>query len=349
MTYTKFRHGRIFCVNRMKPLLIPSCLIFILLLVGCSQPNPVYNDSSPGKRTSTSPSPITEVSEVSESNPAQTNPKTTPPERTTRTNAPMPTKPNTRQPNLPRRSITQTAASALSTNAPNALPTKTPHPDLPPAPIQIFGPGPGSKVTSPIQVEAQLTSQGGKLLRIELRGEDGRLLSRIVKLPNVYPWSSAQLSLPLFFEISTPTESARLTISVDDQHGRTMDLNSIDLILQAAGDPALYPASSLEQALVIQQPKAGQRISEGSAAVQGVYHGDILLPIRAELISQDGKILGYRMAANSINPNEDFGQFSAEISYSIERKIPARLVVYIDSENGGQTLHLSSVEIVLDP
>jgi hypothetical protein len=245
--------------------------------------------------------------------------------------------------------VAPTADIAASARAPTALPSIIPQLDAPPAPIQIFGPGPGSKVTSPIQVETQLTTQGGKLLRIELRGEDDRLLSRIVKLPNVYPWSSAQLSLPLFFEISAPTESARLTVSIEDQHGRTMDLNSTGLILLSSGDPTLYPASSLEQALVIQQPTSNQRISGGIVPVHGVYHTDSLPSLRVELISQDGKILGHRMAASSINPDGGSGQFKTGISYSIERRTPARLVVYIDSENGGQIMHLSSVEIILDP
>ena len=322
----------------MKPLLIPSCLVCLLLSVGCSQASPVYSDSSPRKGPA-----------VSVSSTAQTRPGTTPSVRPSRTEASTPIKPNTRQPTRNQRGATPTASSAISTSPPTALPPNTLQPEITPAPIQIFGPGPGSEVTSPIQVESQLTSQAGKLLRIELRGEDGRLLSRIVKLPNIFPWSSAQLSLPLFFEISSPSENGRLTVSVDDQYGRTMDLNSTGLVLLSSGDPTLYPASSLEQALVIQEPAAGERISGGIVPVEGIYHGEILLPLRAELISQDGKILGQRMAASSINPAENSEQFSAEIPYSIEVQIPALLVVYIDSENGGQILHLSSVEILLEP
>jgi hypothetical protein len=187
------------------------------------------------------------------------------------------------------------------------------------------------------------------LLRIELRGDDGRLLSRIVKLPNVYPWSSAQLSLPLFFEISSPSENGRLTVSIDDQYGRTMDLNSTGLTMVSSGDPTLIPASSLAQALVIRQPAAGERISGGIVPVEGIFQGDVRLPIRAELISQDGKILGHRMAAASMHPDGLSGQFNTGISYSVVTKTPARLVVYIDSENGGQILHLSSIEITLEP
>ena len=100
-----------------------------------------------------------------------------------------------------------------------------------PVQIQINNPGSGSRVTSPIQVVSQLSLQGAKLIRIELRGEDGRLLSRILKTPSVFPWSSASVSIPLLFEIRAPEQPAFLSISAEDLYGRVIALNTSMIML----------------------------------------------------------------------------------------------------------------------
>lgn len=243
--------------------------------------------------------------------------------------------------------VIPTLTFSLSTLAP--LVNETRQPNIRESPIQIFGPGERSKVTPPIQIEAQLSSNTGKLLRIELRGAGGRLLARQVKIPTIIPWSSANISIELFYEINTPAEAGRLTISVDDQHGRTMDLNSVNILLLPTGVAELLPSSALNQVIIIQEPAPGKAIKDGTVLVSGLARTDLRHPLKVELISEDGKILGQRLATNPQSTSEVYGVFTAEVPYSVPGPTSARLIVFEDEENRDEITHLSSVEIILKP
>jgi hypothetical protein len=230
-----------------------------------------------------------------------------------------------------------------------ALATETQQPNIRDSPIQIFAPGERSKITPPIQIEVQLSSNTGRSLRIELRGAGGRLLARQVKIPTTIPWSSAKISVKLFYEIRTPTEAGRLTISVDDQHGRTMDLNSVNIHLLSTGAAELLPSSALKQVIIIQDPAPSKVIKDGTVLVSGLARTDLRHPLKVELISEDGKILGQRLATNPQSTSEDFGVFTAEVPYSVTEPTPTRLIIFEDEENRDEITHLSSVEIILKP
>jgi len=243
--------------------------------------------------------------------------------------------------------VIPTSTFSLSTLPPHA--TETRQPNIRDSPIQIFEPGERSKVTPPIQIEAQLSSNTGRLVRIELRGAGGRLLARQVKIPTIIPWSSANISVKLFYEIRTPVEAGRLTISVEDQHGRTMDLNSVNILLLPTGAAELLPSSALKQVIIIQDPAPGKVIKDGTVLVSGLAHTDLRHPLKVELISEDGKILGQRLATNPQSTSELYGEFTAEVPYSVTGPTPARLIIFEDEENRDEITHLSSVEIVLKP
>jgi hypothetical protein len=242
---------------------------------------------------------------------------------------------------------TPTLTFSLSTLPP--LATETRQPNIQDSPIQIFGPGERSKVTTPIQIEAQLSSNGGRLLRIELRGAGGRLLARQVKTPTTIPWSSAKISVKLSYEIRTPAEAGRLTISVDDQHGRTMDLNSVNILLLPTGAAELLPSSALKQVIIIQEPAPGKVIKDGTVLVSGLARTDLRHPLKVELISEDGKILGQRLATTPQSTSESYGVFAAEVPYLVPGLTPARLIIFEDEENRDEITYLSSVGIVLKP
>ena len=175
------------------------------------------------------------------------------------------------------------------------------------------------------------------------------MLARQVKIPTTIPWSSANISVKLSYEIRTPAEAGRLTISVDDQHGRTMDLNSVNILLLSTGAAELLPSSDLKQVIIILDPAPGKVIRNGTVHVSGLARTDLRHPLKVELISEDGKILGQRLATNPQSTSEEYGVFTAEVPYWVPGPTPARLIIFEDENNRDEITHLSSVEIVLKP
>lgn len=227
--------------------------------------------------------------------------------------------------------------------------TFTPLPDIPNARVQIFRLGELSLVTSPLDVSARLTSRVGKVVRVELYGEDGRLLARQVKVYTRIPWTTAILEMKLDFEISAAAEAGRLVISVEDSFGRLIDVNSINLILLSRGITEIKPASALHQAIVIQDPAPKTLIQGGKLYVSGLAKPFYDQPLRVVLLTEDGRTVGQRLAGVEYTQPGFHGKFFAEVSYTVSEITPVLLVVFEDGGVVSDVAHLASIEILLSP
>jgi hypothetical protein len=201
-------------------------------------------------------------------------------------------------------------------------------------------------VTSPIQVVSQINVKDAKLIRIELRREDGRLLSRVLKSPSVFPWSSATLSFPLLFEIRAPEEPALLSISAEDLYGRVIALNTSMITLVKNSGQKLVDAQSDQVPITIREPIEGEIISGGILTVTGAAEPGVTFPLRIELISTEGKLLGHKWTRDSRNDDRSFNE---EVLYTAASGTPVRLVVYSKENRGDLILYLNSIEIILNP
>jgi hypothetical protein len=121
------------------------------------------------------------------------------------------------------------------------------------------------------------------------------------------------------------------------------------LILLSTGEQDLNPTSALLEAIVIQEPRAKALITGGKVLVSGVARPDTDLPLRVELIDNEGKVVGQRLVNVSRTSAGGYGDFAAEVPYTVSALTPVRLVVYEDGENISPMVHLSSQEIVLSP
>lgn len=228
-------------------------------------------------------------------------------------------------------------------------PTPTFLPEIPSAHIQIFQLGELSRVSSPIKVSARLFSKVGKVVRLELHGEDGRLLGRELNNLPAIPWSTALVSTEMEFEIRLAAEYGRLVISVEDAFGRLIDVNSVNLVLLQFGDSELNPATALWQVIQIDEPKPQTLIQGGSVFVSGLARPNTDKPLFIQLVGQDGQNLGHRLAAVEISIPGGYGTFAADVPYSITEVTPALLVVYESGGTLSEIAHLASVELLLSP
>lgn len=228
-------------------------------------------------------------------------------------------------------------------------PTETPIPGIPDASIQISRPGELSKVASPLRFNASLASDDAKRITIELYGEDGRLMVRQVRSYAAAPGRRTYLSLEFPFEIKATAEVARLVISMTDANGRTLALNSVNLILLAVGQSDINPSSAMQEAIIIQQPAPKALIQGGNLLVTGKARPNTELPLMVQLITDDGNIVGQRLTAVSSRPPGGYGDFFVEVPYKVTTLTPVRLIVYEGGETISKMTHLSSILIVLSP
>lgn len=227
--------------------------------------------------------------------------------------------------------------------------TPTPTSAFPDDAIEIYNPGELSKITSPFHLYAYLRPRAGSLVRIELFGEDGRLLVRQVKEYEFDSGVWANLSLDIDFEISATAEMGRLVISVEDKYGRLVAVNSIDLVLLSLGTADLNPSDSVLERILIQEPRPKALIQGQKVQVSGLARREDGTQFIAQLIDEEGKVAGLRVFGVSRTEQDPYGTFSAEIPYEVDDLTAVRLVVFESGEPVSPIRYLSSVEILLSP
>lgn len=243
--------------------------------------------------------------------------------------------------------------STPPTAAPVSLPstaTATLAPPFPDAPVQILRIGELSKLNSPVPVSLNMTSGFGKVVRVELYGEDGRLLARHLRTYDKVPWDIAKIGVDLDFGISAAAEAGRLVVSVEDPFGRLIDVNSVNLILLSVGQSEITPPTALWQRLIIEEPVPNALIQGGKLYISGrALPNDPSQPLRVMLVAEDGRILGQRLAGVTFEKEGNYGTYIAEVPYSVPDLTPALLVIYEEGGLISDIAHLSSTQVILAP
>lgn len=229
-------------------------------------------------------------------------------------------------------------------------PSPTATPEIPNAEIEIRNLGPLSRVTSPLHLYTYLRPGAGGKVRFELLGEDNRLLYRNIRVVNFVPVGAwAVLTLDFDFEIAAPAEAGRLQISVDDEFGRTVALNSVPLILLSIGEADIVPPQDVLAPIVIQQPAKKALIQGGKVLVSGLARSGSDQPLMVRLIDEQGSEVGSRLAGVQIPEGSQYGSFAIEVPYNVSAATRVLLVITAGGASLNDVIHLSSREILLSP
>jgi hypothetical protein len=263
--------------------------------------------------------------------------------------------------------LTAEAANVLGTQValaltPTVLPSRTARPTLSPTPqptftqttipshapaaIQIFAPGPMSKVVSPITLRMNIVVGESEKVQIDLYGEDGRLLTRNVKrgVPPSGKGVPQQIRVP--FEIRAAAEVGRLTISTTDKLGRLQSLNSVRLLLLSSGINEINPPGNPSEPVGVFNPKGDEPVSGGVLSIRGDVWPFNLNPVILELIGEDGRSMGLRI----LNLDELEPQlFDTTLPYEVTEPTLARLTIRQNDDRIDGLFYLYSQEVLLNP
>jgi hypothetical protein len=221
--------------------------------------------------------------------------------------------------------------------------------DLPTARVQILQPGPGSRVVSPFLTRAYLEPGHRGMVRIELLGEDGRLLMRELKRFSTQPGVKVFAAVTVAFEIPAVAEAGYVQVSVDDEYGRAVALSSTDVLLFTHGSAEITPQGDARERIVITEPMPNARLEGGTIWVAGIARPRTTKPLLIELITEDGRIVGSRQINVVPTFDDGYGPFAIDVPYRVYTSTPVLIIVRERGENFTGITHLSSMEVFLDP
>jgi hypothetical protein len=228
---------------------------------------------------------------------------------------------------------------------PRATFTQTTIPGHEQAAIQIFAPGPMSKVVSPINLRLNIVAGESEKVQFDLYGEDGRLLTRNVKrVPISGKGVLQQIKIP--FEIRAAAEVGRITISTLDKVGRIQSLSSVRVLLLSSGNNEITPPGNPSEPVGVFSPLVEKPVSGGVLNVRGDVWPFNLNPVILELLGPDGNSMGLRILnIEQLHPQ----LFETTIPYKVAEPTLARFTVRQDDDRIDGLFYVYSQEILLNP
>ncbi len=246
---------------------------------------------------------------------------------------------------LPTLAPTKTPAPTLTiTPGPSPTATSIPGHDL--AEIEISSPGPFSKVVSPITLKMDITTGASEIVQVDLFGEDGRLITRLLKKNVPTSNNGIQQTIKVSFEIPGAAEVARLSISTFDEFDRVQAVNSVRLLLLSSGENEITTPGNPSEPIRIFFPTKNDSASGGAFAVRGDVWPFSLEPILLELITPEGKSLGLRV----LNIEQTTPQlFETIIPYRVSEPVTARLTIHQEDDRIPGVFYVYTQEVLLNP
>ncbi|HIE24816.1 MAG TPA: hypothetical protein EYP74_02325 [Anaerolineales bacterium] len=203
-----------------------------------------------------------------------------------------------------------------------------------------------SKVVSPIILKSYVRPGADGEIKVELLGEDGRLLARDIFYRNTVLVEGAYIKLKIPFETRAAAEIGRLQISTQDEFGRPKEIFSIRLLLLSVGKNDLNKSSTQYPRAVFFYPDAEEEIFGGTLPIIGEMQAYNDNNVILELIDEEGKTLGLRTLNLTAGERE---RFETSIKYQVEDQVSARLIIRQADEGFEGRVFLHSQIVILNP
>ncbi len=229
------------------------------------------------------------------------------------------------------------------------VPGETASPVAPEESILILSPGPGARVVSPILVSGLSDPAPDQQVLVELIAEDGATIAQQAAAIQADAGVRGPFSVELPF--TGKVQRARVQVSIRSaRDGGLVHLSSTPVQLLASGAPVFVPGQIHTETVFISGPQPGAVLIGGSVTVSGIAVASFEQTLAVEVQDENGTVVG--QASVLVQAPAFGGQpgpFSVNVPYAIGAAQVGRVVVKDVSVGIPGLIHLSSVEVTLQP
>jgi hypothetical protein len=186
-----------------------------------------------------------------------------------------------------------------------------------------------SSLVSPINLQVLLVSGESEIVRVELLGEDGRVLQRGLERVQRNLNGGNYRSFDLAFEIRAVSERGYIRISSKDDHGRIQALNTLPVLLYSIGNNQITPLGNIiYERIMYEGLKEDDEIVGGVVNVKGRFWPFNDQPVFLELLLPDGRPISSRVLDFK---GVDTESFETTLPYKVTEPTLVRLSIHQDS------------------
>lgn len=215
--------------------------------------------------------------------------------------------------------------------------------------IEILEPGPGSRLTSPLRVagRADPTFEQNLVVRIVL--DDGMVLNQVPNTIGADLGERGPYEVEVPFEIQGELNALIQVYDISARDGGIIHLNSVGVTLIESGEVDIITVPPEPEAIIINQPGFGERISGGVVHVEGIGIASFEGTLVVEVHDIEGNVVGMQPLIVSAPEMGQPGPFSVDVSYEVGEEMPGRIVVIDPLPVFDGIGHIASVEVILSP
>jgi hypothetical protein len=215
--------------------------------------------------------------------------------------------------------------------------------------IEILEPGPGSRLTSPLRVagRADPTFEQNLVVRIVL--DDGTVLNEVPTTIRADLGERGPFEVEVPFEIQGERNVLIQVYDISARDGGILHLNSVGVTLIEGGEVDIIAVPPEPEAIIINQPDFGERISGGVVHVEGIGIASFEGTLVVEVHDIEGNVVGMEPLIVSAPEMGQPGPFSVDVSYEVGEEMPGRIVVIDPLPVFDGIGHIASVEVILSP
>jgi hypothetical protein len=219
----------------------------------------------------------------------------------------------------------------------------------PPETIMILTPGNSSTVTNPIHIsgEADPTFEQNLVVRVLDANGDVLALESTMIQADLGERGPFELDLHLDLE-----EEENIFIQVYDESardGNVIHLSSVVVTFSPDGPEDIIVREPYREVITIFQPQLGDTISGGNVHVAGYGLASFEQTLVVEVQDEEGNVIAIEPVMVDSPDWGIPGFFEVDIAYAVTHSQPGRIVVRDESPAHGDNVHLTSVEVTLQP
>jgi hypothetical protein len=247
--------------------------------------------------------------------------------------------------------------AATDTSVPSATPTADPAREV----ILISEPGLVSSVSSPVHVAGEADSTFEQHLVIQITGEDGAVLATTPTIIQSELGTRGPFRADVDFSVTADQPGRISVFSTSARDGGLVHLASVEVTLLASGAAVINPVAPHTEVHQIFEPALLATVTGGQVHVEGFSEYVFEANLNLALCGEGGSGAPDTICGTADNviatgfttmQAPDIGQpgpYETDLPYTVTASTRARLAVYSLSARDGGILHLTSVEITVEP
>lgn len=215
--------------------------------------------------------------------------------------------------------------------------------------IQILEPGPGSRLTTPIRVAGVADPTFEQALVVRLVLADGTEVALVPAQISAEIGQRGPFAVDVPFTISGEEQAFIQVYATSARDGGVTHLNAVGVTITDAGVAEIVPATPQPERIAIFQPAPGATVSGGMVHIEGFGLAGFEQTLVVEVQNEAGEVVSSQPIMVEAPDLGQPGPFQADVPYMVTAAGAGRVVVRDPSPAFGGDVHVSSVEVNLEP